>query len=229
MGLARDRQDLAELILTAVINPQNPKLAMDWLNRLLAEAHTVGWFQGAQRKSPIRDGGILAYTLRRTVGSAPIDIGARKIQQEGVNWDLAKVPASLYQGLERQGDALVPVFKDVMVSRFFLPRLSAMNYERQRRDLGDADLHDRINRWKGRVLAGRYFPPTLRRLIHDRDQFTCQECGEHRIQIIARGASLQVDHRIAWIDGGETTYSNGRTVCSTCNVAKHHAKDMMYR
>ncbi len=228
MGLARNRQELADSILHAVTNPQNPQRSIELLKGLLTEAHRIGWFCGAQGRKPIGEG-LLTYTLRRAVGSAPLDIGARKARQKGVCWDLEKVPASLYQGLERREDTLVPVFKGVVVSRFFLPRLNAMNQERQRQDLDDAGLHDRINRWKNRVFAGRDFPPTLRRLIYDRDKFTCQECGEHRTQIIARGASLQVDHRIAWTDGGETSYANGRTVCSTCNIAKHHAKDMMLR
>jgi hypothetical protein len=40
------------------------------------------------------------------------------------------------------------------------------------------------------------------------------------------GLHLEVDHIQAFADGGLTTYSNGQTMCSECNKAKHHTKSV---
>jgi hypothetical protein len=51
-----------------------------------------------------------------------------------------------------------------------------------------------------------------------RDSFTCCACGAS--PALSRGVELQVDHVVAWSNGGETIDSNLRTLCSRCNLGK---------
>lgn len=74
-----------------------------------------------------------------------------------------------------------------------------------------------------KVYKSRLFPPMLKHLIFTRDKFKCQICNKHKSQL-NDDICLEVDHIKAWIDGGETTYHNGQTLCSLCNKAKHHSK-----
>lgn len=77
--------------------------------------------------------------------------------------------------------------------------------------------------FKDKIYNQRSFPSSLRHYIYQRDNFTCQICGKHKSQL-PKKIHLEVDHIIAWQDGGQTTLSNGQTVCSDCNKGKHHAK-----
>jgi len=78
-----------------------------------------------------------------------------------------------------------------------------------------------------RVFQSRTFPATLKRIILERDSYCCRSCGKHRDQLIAEKSHLEVDHIKAWIDGGQTCYENGETLCRECNIAKHHSKDYL--
>lgn len=77
------------------------------------------------------------------------------------------------------------------------------------------------------VYASRFFPPKIREIIFERDDYTCQKCLRTRDQLKPLGYHLEVDHIVAWIDGGKTTYRNGQTLCSECNKGKHHAKSYL--
>ena len=80
-----------------------------------------------------------------------------------------------------------------------------------------------LYRIEHKVYKQRTFPVTLKAIIFERDKYKCRICGRHRDKL-KKKEHLEVDHIKAWIDGGETTYHNGQTLCSSCNKAKHHVK-----
>jgi hypothetical protein len=51
-----------------------------------------------------------------------------------------------------------------------------------------------------------------------RDNFRCCQCG--RSPATENGVSLEVDHILAWEQGGPTTYENLQTLCRDCNLGK---------
>jgi len=58
----------------------------------------------------------------------------------------------------------------------------------------------------------------LRFKVLQRDSFTCRHCGASPAKTI--GVELQVDHIVAWSNGGETILENLQTLCSDCNLGK---------
>ena len=74
-----------------------------------------------------------------------------------------------------------------------------------------------------KIYNQRLFPSSIKALIFNKDNFTCQVCKTHKDNLSEK-IHLEVDHIIAWKDGGKTTYSNGQTICSDCNKGKHHSK-----
>ena len=58
----------------------------------------------------------------------------------------------------------------------------------------------------------------LRFFVLKRDSFRCLTCG--RSPATVAGLVLEVDHVIAWSNGGETVESNLRTLCFDCNRGK---------
>lgn len=76
---------------------------------------------------------------------------------------------------------------------------------------------------KTRVYNSRCFPESLKLLIFEKDGYRCKCCGKHKDKLTKK-QHLEVDHIVAWVDGGKTTYKNGQTLCSSCNKAKHHIK-----
>lgn len=79
------------------------------------------------------------------------------------------------------------------------------------------------NPFIGKIFNQRNFPASLKNYILHKDNFTCQVCNAHKGNLPEK-VHLEIDHIIAWQDGGKTTYSNGQTICSDCNKGKHHAK-----
>jgi len=51
-----------------------------------------------------------------------------------------------------------------------------------------------------------------------RDNFRCRQCG--RSPATHAGVALQVDHILAWEQGGPTTYENLQALCTDCNLGK---------
>lgn len=151
---------------------------------------------------------------------------AVKIQDE-----LEKVKAQLYDGINADGK---PEFREVYLSRLSLPRLQRRNVERMAQDREEVALRNQILAVENKVYASRNFPPSVRAMIFARDGFCCQACGRSRDELIREGSHLQVDHKLAWGDGGKTCYSNGETLCRECNHAKHttkkywHAKEALW-
>ena len=86
------------------------------------------------------------------------------------------------------------------------------------------DLEEQNSAYRKRVFDRRSFPPKLKYLIFERDNFTCQICLRSKEKLIEADLHLEADHIIEWEDGGKTCYKNGQAVCSACNKAKHAAK-----
>jgi hypothetical protein len=76
---------------------------------------------------------------------------------------------------------------------------------------------------RSKEYKSRSFPPSLRILIFENDNYTCKICNKHKDKL-PESEHLEIDHIVEWEDGGKTSYNNGQTVCSSCNKGKHHAK-----
>lgn len=136
-----------------------------------------------------------------------------------------RIEASLYIGLRELSEGRYePDFRIVRVPRYFTNKLSEINVERETRDRHDVELAKRISTFRNKVYVSRCFPAHLRLLIFERDRYCCQNCLRQRDALAAYGLTLEVDHVLAFVDGGKTTYANGVTLCSECNRAKHTAK-----
>ncbi len=57
--------------------------------------------------------------------------------------------------------------------------------------------------------------PRLRFRVLQRDKFMCVICGRKPPEI-----ELQIDHKIPYSNGGETTFDNLQTLCKECNLGK---------
>jgi len=58
----------------------------------------------------------------------------------------------------------------------------------------------------------------LRFLVLKRDRFSCVACGQSPATI--PGLVLEIDHVIAWVNGGETIEENLQALCFDCNRGK---------
>lgn len=68
----------------------------------------------------------------------------------------------------------------------------------------------------------REIPLGLRYDVLKRDNFKCKLCGKSPATEI--NCKLQVDHILAWANGGKTTKENLRTLCFECNNGKSDKK-----
>ncbi len=80
--------------------------------------------------------------------------------------------------------------------------------------------------WKGGItpsnkLERKRFRNTVLKLVLERDNYTCQLCGE-------RGVDLQVDHIQSWAEYIELRFSmdNCRTLCAKCHYKITFGKTM---
>jgi len=64
----------------------------------------------------------------------------------------------------------------------------------------------------------------LRLRVLERDGYRCVLCG--RSPALELGVSLHLDHIIPFIDGGETTFANLRTLCQQCNQRRGRSTDV---
>lgn len=136
-----------------------------------------------------------------------------------------RVTAKLYVGLERLVTGThIAEFRPVAVPRYFELKLAQANSAREKKDRIDAEHARQLALVRDKVYASRCFPARLRLIIFERDQYRCQICFRDKETLFQRGLNLEIDHILAYVDGGKTTYSNGMTLCSECNSAKHHAK-----
>jgi 5-methylcytosine-specific restriction endonuclease McrA len=138
---------------------------------------------------------------------------------------MERTGAKLYLGLETlPSGAYLPDLRAVTVPVYFLAKLEQLNSERESNDRKNAALVKQIALVRSKVYASRCFPPHLRLLILERDGYRCQLCLRDRETLLRLRLRLEVDHILPFVDGGKTTYGNGRTLCNECNVAKHHVK-----
>jgi 5-methylcytosine-specific restriction endonuclease McrA len=138
---------------------------------------------------------------------------------------LDRVDADLYVGLvERSPTSTVPEYRKIKIPRYFEVSLKARNEKRLEDDRRMIRMVDEIAILRSKVYRSRTFPPALRSLIIERDGHRCMNCGKHREELVPLGLRLEVDHIVAVVDGGKTTYGNGETLCNECNIAKHHNK-----
>lgn len=58
----------------------------------------------------------------------------------------------------------------------------------------------------------------LRFFVLKRDRFCCVSCGQSPATVA--GLVLEIDHKLAWTNGGETIEENLQTLCFDCNRGK---------
>lgn len=68
--------------------------------------------------------------------------------------------------------------------------------------------------------TGRTPSAKLKKLIFERDNATCQQCGTNKEK--EPGVKLVIDHIIPYSKGGETTYENLQILCRKCNIEKRN-------
>jgi 5-methylcytosine-specific restriction endonuclease McrA len=148
----------------------------------------------------------------------------RKFKDDSVD-SLTRISGKLYVGLERVSyGAPVAEYRDVKIAKFCAERLAERNKVYEARDRVAAEKQAEIVKYKNKVYASRTFPPKLKAIIFERDNYCCRQCLRGRGELAPHGLHLECDHIVAYEDGGLTTYENGQTLCNECNIAKHHAK-----
>ena len=166
---------------------------------------------------------MLKYVVKRSYGKW----GNYRLLMPWESW-FHKIRIEVYGGYYLKDDSWVRSTKDFRLSQGFLAtnksKIDALFESRAKEDYRLLLLRERINVIRDRVYGTRTFPDPLKLIIFERDQYTCRACTRHRDVLRDVGHHLEVDHIVAWEDGGETTYKNGQTLCSACNKAKHHAK-----
>lgn len=141
--------------------------------------------------------------------------------------DVRKRKMRIYIGLEKIGREYHAVNREVHVSNYFVDKLTYINEEKELKDRAEVKIKEGIFKYENKIFTSRAFPPKLRELIFQRDNRTCQICGRDLSKLIKLGLHLEVDHTEEYAKGGETTLSNGRTVCNECNIGSFHANAHM--
>ncbi|TGK23576.1 HNH endonuclease [Leptospira stimsonii] len=75
-----------------------------------------------------------------------------------------------------------------------------------------------------KVHSRKTFPLSLRDHIFSRDNYCCQLCGISNTVAIMNDHYLEVVHIKDLSEGGNTSFSNGQTICSKCNKGRNSAK-----
>ncbi len=92
--------------------------------------------------------------------------------------------------------------------------------------LKDCDRYEKTESTKAEsaVARGPRDPSLrLRFLVLRRDSFRCRHCGAS--PAISAGVELEVDHIVAWSQGGATAFANLQTLCSRCNEGKSNVAE----
>lgn len=139
--------------------------------------------------------------------------------------DMTRVDVLLYQGIDEFGRV---EYRKVRIPKYFREKFEQINTRRIACGREEAEWQTTLLKMRHKVYKSRQFPHVLRNLIWRRDNYTCQICLMDRGKLRIEGRHLEVDHIEAWVDGGLTTYSNGQTICDSCNKAKHHAKKYLW-
>ncbi|VAW78412.1 hypothetical protein MNBD_GAMMA12-613 [hydrothermal vent metagenome] len=135
-----------------------------------------------------------------------------------------KISVNYFSHHEYEYGDYEPVYKIITVSAFFKEKVKLISSEKESIDLQEITLRNSIIAIRQKVYASRNFPVKLKKIIFEGDNYTCQICGKHKNVLVTEGLHLECDHIKEWVDGGQTTYDNGQTVCSSCNKGKYHAK-----
>ena len=112
----------------------------------------------------------------------------------------------------------------IIIKEGILPQVPIIEYPNEELVSGFADKTPSAKRPKSspepinKHRTKREVNDRLRFRVMKRDNFKCQYCG--RSPATDPKIILHVDHIIPWSKGGETTFENLRTLCSTCNRGK---------
>lgn len=68
--------------------------------------------------------------------------------------------------------------------------------------------------------TGRTPSAKLKRLIFERDNATCRQCGTNKGK--EPNVKLVIDHIVPYSKGGETIYDNLQVLCRRCNIIKNN-------
>lgn len=171
----------------------------------------------------------LQHPLFRSLYAGFLCLSNLKWRVAKVHDELDRVDAKLYIGLleARAGSDMQTEFRDVSIPRYFIARLNKINAEKEAFDRQQVSLNERIAKVAGKIYASRTFPWSLKTIIFERDNYTCQRCLRNQELLRRLGLHLEVDHIRAVTDGGKTQLSNGETLCNECNNAKHHSKHFL--
>ena len=103
------------------------------------------------------------------------------------------------------------------IGKHYLNRRPRPQTEETREKIGKAHRGSRNWNWKGGItpkekLARVKFQQTIQKQVFERDNYTCQVCGQ-------KGGYLQVDHIQSWKEYTELRFNmnNCRTVCMDCH------------
>lgn len=131
----------------------------------------------------------------------------------------------LYAAKYIKGQILYGVYEPRKIKKTFLEKVAQISAKKYTAHLEEYKSNPSLYKYKyWKKTDSRTYKGTLRHLIFERDNYTCQCCGITIKNAMKKGIHLEVDHIIEWEDGGETTYQNGQTLCSECNKAKHRTK-----
>lgn len=140
---------------------------------------------------------------------------------------LTRIEYEKYQGIKMSFGKYVAVTRKVTIATLIHSKLKEIDAQKLESDIKQAKVRDGALKFKNKIFASRAFPSKLKQLIFYRDNYQCQICGKGKEKLFSEGLHLEVDHVVEWSDGGETSYSNGRTICSDCNKGKYHAKSII--
>lgn len=115
------------------------------------------------------------------------------------------------------------VYEKILIKEKFRHLYDIIQLKKMNNDAYEYDENPLLYKIKNKEFLSRCFPSSLKQIIFNRDNFTCKVCKIHKDNLPEK-IHLEIDHIIAWEDGGKTTYSNGQTICSDCNKGKHHTK-----
>lgn len=157
----------------------------------------------------------LKYGLKLAYGAKIKDcfgpyVYADEFKKDEIRW---------FHSWEKRNGRWVMLYKRLTVNRYFIVKARELSNQRMALEKELIDKKEEIDSMRN-VEQGRLFKGRLRHMVLERDNFKCVLCGRG----VPNGVSLEVDHIIAWVDGGKTVYDNGQTICSECNKGKHHAK-----
>ena len=73
-------------------------------------------------------------------------------------------------------------------------------------------------------FGGRTFPKDVARQMKRDAAYCCAHCGNR-----FKSHNLQIDHIVAWANGGRTSMSNGQVLCTGCNLEKSSNNGLLDR